>query len=111
MAAFPVPPGIDPHTPVLVGVGQHVQRTDEGAPELSPVQMMTESLRTALADTGADSPGSLGASIAWLAAVPALTWRYADAARPVADALGARSATTGSAPRRSTAASSSGAIR
>lgn len=94
MAAFPVPPGIDPHTPVLVGVGQHVQRTDEGAPELSPVQLMTESLRTALADTGADSPGSLGASIAWLAAVPALTWRYADAARPVADALGARSATT-----------------
>ena len=94
MAAFSLPSGIDPRTPVLVGVGQHLQRTDEGAPELSPAQLMTASLRLALADTGADSPASLGSSIGWLAAVPALTWRYADAARPVADDVGALAATT-----------------
>ncbi|MEZ5380355.1 MAG: hypothetical protein R2754_01025 [Microthrixaceae bacterium] len=87
------PLGLDPHTPVLIGVGQHVRR-DTTQPELSPVGLMTESLRTALSDTRASDPVKLGRSLEWIASVPALTWRYQDAARPVAEAIGAPQATT-----------------
>lgn len=79
---------------MIIGVGQHLQRTDHGAAELSPAELMAESLRVALSDSSADSPDALGRSLGWIGAVPPLTWRYADAARPVAEAIGASSALT-----------------
>lgn len=94
MPTQPLPAGVDPRTPVLIGVGQHLQRTDRGDPELSPAALMTESLRLALTDSGSDSPGALGRSLGWIGAVPALTWRYNDAAREVADSIGADGAIT-----------------
>ncbi|MBK7323006.1 hypothetical protein [Candidatus Neomicrothrix sp.] len=94
MPTQPLPAGVDPRTPVLIGVGQHLQRTDRGDPELSPAALMTESLRLALTDSGSDSPDALGRSLGWIGAVPALTWRYNDAAREVADSIGADGAIT-----------------
>ncbi|CAN5215784.1 acetyl-CoA acetyltransferase [soil metagenome] len=47
---------IDPHTPVLVGVGQFTERIDD--PDyrgMSAVDLATEAVRAALADTGADT--------------------------------------------------------
>ena len=79
---------------MLIGVGQHLQRTDRADPELSPAALMTESLRLALTDSGSDSPDALGRSLGWIGAVPALTWRYNDAAREVADSIGADGAIT-----------------
>lgn len=46
---------VDPHTPVLVGVGQFTERIDD--PDyrgMSSVELATEAVRAALADTGAD---------------------------------------------------------
>lgn len=94
MPTQPLPAGVDPRTPVLIGVGQHLQRTDRADPELSPAALMTESLRLALTDSGSDSPDALGRSLGWIGAVPALTWRYNDAAREVADSIGADGAIT-----------------
>ncbi|MCF6388294.1 acetyl-CoA acetyltransferase [Mycobacterium sp. MBM] len=47
---------VDPHTPVIVGVGQFTERVD--APDyrgMSSVELATEAVRAALADTGADA--------------------------------------------------------
>ena len=46
---------VDPRTPVIVGVGQFTERVDD--PEyrgMSAVELATEAVRAALADTGAD---------------------------------------------------------
>ncbi len=46
---------VDPRTPVIVGVGQFTERIDD--PDyrgMSAVELATEAVRTALADTGAD---------------------------------------------------------
>lgn len=94
MPSASLPAGVDPRSPVIIGVGQHLRRTDQGADELSPSGLMTESLRLALDDTGAASPDALGRSLGWVAAVPALTWRYHDAAREVVTAIGADRAIT-----------------
>jgi acetyl-CoA C-acetyltransferase len=48
---------LDPRTPVIVGVGQLTQRTNEGAEYLEPVEMQAEAVRRAIADSGA--PGLL----------------------------------------------------
>ena len=46
---------VDPHTPVLVGVGQFTERIDDaGYRGMSSVELATEAVRAALADTGAD---------------------------------------------------------
>ena len=42
---------LDPRTPVIIGVGQHVHRPDEPAPT-SPIELMAEALRAAAADAG-----------------------------------------------------------
>ena len=46
---------VDPRTPVIVGVGQFTERIDD--PDyrgMSAVELATEAVRAALADTGAD---------------------------------------------------------
>jgi acetyl-CoA C-acetyltransferase len=46
---------VDPRTPVVVGVGQFTERIDDpGYRGLSSVDLATEAVRAALADTGAD---------------------------------------------------------
>ena len=46
---------VDPRTPVLVGVGQFTERVDDpGYRGMSAVELATEAVRAALADTGAD---------------------------------------------------------
>ncbi len=46
---------VDPRTPVVVGVGQFTERIDDpGYRGMSAVELATEAVRSALADTGAD---------------------------------------------------------
>ena len=46
---------VDPRTPVVVGVGQFTERIDDpGYRGMSSVELATEAVRAALADTGAD---------------------------------------------------------
>jgi acetyl-CoA C-acetyltransferase len=61
--------GLDPRTPVLVGVGQASERLDEpGYRRLSPVDLAAAAARTALADSGAD-PAAVAAAIDTVAGV------------------------------------------
>lgn len=60
---------LDPHTPVLVGVGQCSDPIDHpDYRRASPVELAATAARRALADTGAD-PGALAAAIDTLAGV------------------------------------------
>src|ERR1700759_5849343 len=46
---------VDPRTPVVVGVGQFTERIDDaGYRGMSSVDLATQAVRAALADTGAD---------------------------------------------------------
>jgi acetyl-CoA C-acetyltransferase len=59
----------DPHTPVLVGVGQSSERLDDpGYRGRSPVELGADAARAALTDTGAD-PATVAARIDLVAAV------------------------------------------
>lgn len=54
---------VDPHTPVVVGVGQFTERIgDAGYRGMSSVDLATEAVRAALSDTGAD-PAAVARSI------------------------------------------------
>jgi acetyl-CoA C-acetyltransferase len=81
---------IDPRTPVLVGLGTVQQQERDPAMAQEPVQLMIAAVRAAAADCG--SPGL--AATAERICVPQGMWRYGDAARMVARAVGARAATT-----------------
>ncbi|WP_099025744.1 acetyl-CoA acetyltransferase [Mycolicibacterium palauense] len=53
---------MDPRTPVIVGVGQFTERIDDpGYRGMSAVELATEAVRAALADTGADTATVAGA--------------------------------------------------
>src|SRR5690606_33227579 len=73
---------IDPRTPVLVGVGQHLNRDEPGR---EPVDLMVEAVRLAVEDTGAN--GVLPA-VDTIAVVPTFSWRYRDPGRLVAERSG-----------------------
>jgi acetyl-CoA C-acetyltransferase len=98
--SFTLPPRIDPRSPVVVGVGQHLVREGD-APE--PTEMMAEAVLLAAADTGVEGVAA-GADV--VAAVPTFSWRYRDPARLVARRLGADAARTwtvtvgGNSPQR-----------
>ncbi|MGY1753415.1 acetyl-CoA acetyltransferase [Blastococcus sp. SYSU D01042] len=63
------PGGLDPRTPVLVGVGQSSERIDApGYRGLSPVDLAAEAAREALADTGV-APGAVAAAVDTVAGV------------------------------------------
>ena len=82
---------VDPRTPVIIGVGQHLNRVDHGTDPVEPTGLMVEALRAAADDAGA--PGALaGADV--VAVVPVVSWRYRDPGRLVADAVGADGAAT-----------------
>ena len=63
------PAGLDPSTPVLVGVGQSSERIDSpGYRGLSPVELAAAAAREALADTGA-RPEAVAAAVDTVAGV------------------------------------------
>ena len=67
---------LDPRTPVLIGVGQFVQRADNFADALDPVGMMGEAIRRAAADAGLSSVPNPDA----LRVVSLLSWKYGNPA-------------------------------
>jgi len=77
-----------PDEPVLVGVGQHVHRPEDG-PVPSLVEMMTTAARRAGGDVG---PGVLD-RLGWIG-VPKGAWTHPDPGREVAAAVGAPDAHT-----------------
>lgn len=81
-----LPPGLDPRTPVLVGVGQVVHRNGEaGLP--GPVELATESLRRAGADCGTGDRLLRAADL--IAAAAPVSRPYADLGALVGAELGA----------------------
>ena len=81
----------DPRSPVIVGVGQHLQRAEGLDDALSPVDLIVEAVRAAAADTGAPNLLSHAQS---LRVVQLLSWRYRDPAALVAARLGIQPAET-----------------
>jgi acetyl-CoA C-acetyltransferase len=83
--------GIDPRTPVIIGVAQINQRVDRGEEVVEPVDLMARALRLAADDAGV--PAVLAA--ASVVAVPRpLSWRYRDPGALVAERIGATAART-----------------
>ncbi len=85
---------VDPRTPVIVGVGQHLQRTDDVAAARHPVALMAEAARGAFADAG----GAIPARVDALHVVRTVSWQYADPAAALAAELGAPARTTAVTP-------------
>ncbi|MFZ4668912.1 MAG: hypothetical protein ACOYML_06400 [Microthrixaceae bacterium] len=82
---------LDPRTPVIIGVGQHLQRTDRGEPALEPVDLMRLAIEAAEIDAGA-AGSSARAEV--VAVVPVISWGYRDPGRLLAAQLGAAGAAT-----------------
>lgn len=80
---------LDPRTAVLVGVGE-ARRSADGSAGVEALELMVEAAQAAADDAGA--PGLLTALD--VVAVPEGTWSYSDAARLVADRIGATSTST-----------------
>lgn len=81
---------IPPRTPVLVGVGVAMQREEDPARALEPIDLMLQAVRAAGDDSGA--PALLAALDS--VAVPRGRWRYRNPAGEIARAVGAAGATT-----------------
>ncbi len=79
------------HTPVIVGVGQHNQRVDQGEPSREPVELMRIALRRAAEDAGSSEILGRADSIR---TVNVFGWRYRDPGRLLAESLGSSGATT-----------------
>jgi acetyl-CoA C-acetyltransferase len=77
-----VPPA-GPRAPVIIGVGQFVDR-DRGGRE--PVELMVDALREAEQDTGVHGVLS---GVDTVAVVPTFSWRYRDPGRLVGERIGA----------------------
>nr|WP_221333582.1 crotonase/enoyl-CoA hydratase family protein [Nocardia transvalensis] len=77
---------LDPNTPVLVGVGQVVQRTPDPAYG-DPAGLAVDALRRAAADTGAGE--SLLRDAGAVFAVACASWQYRDLGAVVAERVGA----------------------
>lgn len=77
-----LPAGIDPRLPVIVGVGQHLDR-DGGA---EPIDLISRAGEVAVADAG---DATLLGDAEVIAVAPVMSWRYYDPARLLADRWGA----------------------
>ncbi|MFM7069455.1 MAG: hypothetical protein ACKOYM_08360, partial [Actinomycetes bacterium] len=82
---------IDPRTPLIIGVGQFLNRVDQGAAPRAPHELMLDAINVAEADAG--TPG-VAARADVIAVVPTFSWRYFDPGRIIADAIGANDAAT-----------------
>ena len=74
--------------PVIVGVGEIVDRPKDIAAGLEPLTLLEQALKRAEADSGAKLLGELGS----LDVVNFLSWRYRDPEKQLADRLGAKPA-------------------
>ena len=83
---MPSSPGLDPRTPVIVGSGQHNQRTDRGEPSREPVDLVVDAARAAADDSGATA---ILPAIDSVRIISLLSWRYRDPGALVAERLGA----------------------
>jgi acetyl-CoA C-acetyltransferase len=94
---------LDPRTPVIVGVGQVVDREAPADAVPSPAQLIARAAEAAAADSGAGR--ALLEAATSLRIVDVLSWRYADVAAAVAGHLGVappeqlRSPTGGNSPQ------------
>jgi hypothetical protein len=83
---------LDPRTPVLVGVGQVVERPDETRPvteRAEPIELMVRALRSAAADCAGGGAGDrLLARARSLRIMLPLSWRYINPGLLVAERLG-----------------------
>ena len=75
---------LDPRTPVIVGVGQHLHRADTVDDALEPLALMELAIAAASTDAGLDGPPSADA----LRVVSLLSWRYGNVPRLLAARLG-----------------------
>lgn len=84
----------NPRNPVIVGVGQFIQRTDDFGSALEPVAMMAEAVREAAADAGAD------ASLADVESIRVVdgAWPYNDPGKIIATMVGASPRDTALSP-------------
>ena len=71
---------------MLVGVGQHNQRTDRGDEPLEPVDLIVTAARAAAADAGAEA---VLAAVDSVRVVSLLSWRYRDPGALVGARIGA----------------------
>ena len=74
--------------PVIVGVGEIVDRPKDIAAGLEPLALLEQALKRAEADSGAKLLGELGS----LDVVNFLSWRYRDPEKQLAERLGAKPA-------------------
>lgn len=81
---------LDPRTPVIIGVGQHLQRVDDPLLALAPAPFIAEAVRAASRDAGLSAPPDVDS----LRVVGFLSWRYRDPARFIAEELGISTAET-----------------
>ncbi len=75
---------LDPRLPVIVGVGQVLQRAATVADAREPVDLIAEAVRAAADDAGIASLATVDS----VRIVQLLSWRYRDPSRLVAEALG-----------------------
>jgi acetyl-CoA C-acetyltransferase len=75
---------LDPRTPVIIGTGQILQRTDSPADAMDPVAMMVEAIRVASSDAGLSSVPNPDA----IRVVGLLAWNYGNPAHFIAKDLG-----------------------
>jgi acetyl-CoA C-acetyltransferase len=73
-----------PHTPVIVGIGFHSERTDDPLASSEPYRLMVEAVRRAAEDAGSERVLADIESIS----VPQGMWQYKNPGKLVADALG-----------------------
>src|ERR1700682_311593 len=81
MSRSPIP---DDRIPVIVGVGEIVDRPNEIAAGLEPLSLLVEALKRAEADSGGKLLGEIGS----LDIVNFLSWRYRDPEQLLSDCLG-----------------------
>ena len=77
-------PTLDPRTPVIVGAGQFLNRSDSLDDALEPAALMERAVLAAAADAGLDGPPPADS----VRVVNVIGWRYRNAPRFVAERLG-----------------------
>lgn len=75
---------LDPRTPVIIGTGQMLQRSDSPTDAMDPVAMMVEAIRAAASDAGLSSVPTPDA----IRVVGLLAWNYGNPAHFIAQDLG-----------------------
>src|SRR4051794_2627353 len=73
--------------PVVVGIGETVQRPEDDGPPLDPLTMAAEAARRAAADAG---DAAVLAAIDSIDVVNVVSWQYDDIAGRLAEAIGAQ---------------------